>query len=468
MATSSEIVPGELTCHYFTAVVNNMGKEEAQCQGYMSEGLLSFGQAELVLLFDKKANGDMIPKEFFDRNIKETIHQYLKLVLQYAKNKLVVEDKDHTEFGSPVFAKRFAGILYCTMPLPSSVVLPVQGVRSLVAVPVLADELAVYKRCGSTRILALLGQTYRWYPTVPYCNLTRNSVVSYQEVLTNSVVAKVSQLSLPATRARMKDSNLFTLEMVKDKVHQELSNDLKQMPNDIPLCFRTYIDWIAGAHLVYNPARNGLVGISRPDGDPSVVGGSYLIVTPDDNTTNVVCNVLEDGFIVMVNNNDFEAFKRAITEGADFDLGNFRMRWITQHDWDRQAVMYKGGNENVPQKEGASLNFVNLISNQEYFEIRWNAKAISGYISEMSKFIEAYVNKRLVGVADKQETDFQVFFTALSGEKKIKLTIAVKKTLAYLNVQELEQELNTRFGDHDELKADGPELKVSLVYAIKT
>lgn len=139
---------------------------------YVTSGLRKFGQQEIIVTILKRA-------EDTNENYPEEPIKFFASLPGLPKQNQLITNGARTEFspGETFVAQQYCGLIYAKPQLFPSVPLP-RGTVSGIAVT--RDELSVYEKYGTTRVLARLAELTSFYPYPTWCDRDRKSVFRQQ------------------------------------------------------------------------------------------------------------------------------------------------------------------------------------------------------------------------------------------------------------------------------------------------
>jgi hypothetical protein len=303
------------------------------CWTYVTNGLRSVEQSELVLTIKREA--------------RETPHQFpedplrwFTQIFQWALQGMLVTVGGRSTLQSGHFVTPgIVGVLYQNA-------LPLEGIElpaeALCMVPVTSAEMDAAEEFGPLRTLCLLGNRFRYYPFPPWFDRTRESVID-----TVMLDAMRKSLSAAASRAIVRGMRVSkhgsTLHAVVSPANIEGFRQLfKQMPPAIVhLRLAIDLDEDAYACLVWQvqgtqtplAITKPLPGVSGVRSTTDIrVAGTFLSLLI--NPIGLAYRVLEDGYALMLGDNEWTQLKAALQEGRELtidlqDEQKFKLSWDT-------------------------------------------------------------------------------------------------------------------------------------------
>ncbi len=268
------------------------------CWSYLSEGLSAFGQKEVV--FTISAESDADPGRFPTEPLR-----FASTLLQLASQGRTVDAGAITELGGAGFMMR-RGLTYAKA-------LPLVGVPlpapSLAAIPLTAEELAVLKIGGQTRVLAALGAAFHHYPFPPWFDRTRKSVIT-PESTRGTLLADVPHLAAPGTVRIENNTVLFRL---RAEAVVLIGRALGELPPGAGFALTTEIDAEADGCLIWQAGQEAPSAIAPPGSRGERLSGCFVLFAPDQPEDGG--QIFEDGMAVTLTRASMEALRRALANG---------------------------------------------------------------------------------------------------------------------------------------------------------
>jgi hypothetical protein len=294
-----EIIPGRLR-----AIIHRHKLGERSCWTYVSDGLRVHGQKELVFTVSQ-AEGEA------DVNFPEDPLHFMVQVESFAAQRRLIDAGGLTEFGERGLLG-FGGLAYAR-PQPFDGI-PFDWQR-LQVVPITKDELAVAKEQGLTRVLAKLGQTYRYYPYAPWCERGRASVIT-KETVKESLLERAPIFGPPGVLASM-DGDRLRVRVI-EAARLRIAEALGTAPVNAPLVLLCEADPEASKCLVFDRSVPGPCAIENSRKPSSRLTGSFVAFIPEQPEDGSV--LLEDGFAVTLTGPTWAKIKAAFIAGDDLEL----------------------------------------------------------------------------------------------------------------------------------------------------
>jgi hypothetical protein len=273
------------------------------CWSYVTKGLTAFGQAEIVLTVAivPGAHPGCFPTD--PLRFAVTLHDL-------AAQGRTVEVGGLTELGGAGFMGR-NGIVYARAQPMEGVPLPA---GALAMIPITAEELAVLKVGGHTRVLSALGKAYRHYPFPPWLDRRRGSVIGPQRT-TGTILEQVPHLPVPGS-ARMESGNV--LLRLRPAATPLLARTLAGLPPNAGFALTLEVDPAADGCLTWEAGQTAPAAITPPGSRGERLSGCFVLLVPEQPADGAQLH--EDGFGVFLTNASAAALRRALSAGAPLAL----------------------------------------------------------------------------------------------------------------------------------------------------
>lgn len=268
------------------------------CWTYVTRGLEVYRQREVVFTVAIGASGDAgrVPTE--PLRFAATL-QYL------AGQGRVVDAGGLSQLGGAGFLGR-PGITYARAEAMAGVDVPP---GALAAVLITAEEIAVYQAFGQSRLLALLGQAYRYYPFPPWADLQRASV--------SSMASNDGSLLGQVPRAAVTGAARIDGERLAVRLHPSSAPVLHQMLNGIGagsvFALTMGIDPTADGCLVWQAGQQGPSAITPPSSRGERLAVGFVAVLPDQPADGG--QLFEDGVAMFLTSLSSQALREALASG---------------------------------------------------------------------------------------------------------------------------------------------------------
>ena len=288
-----EIIPGRLRA---TIHRHKLGDRGLSCWTFISDGLRVHGQKELVFTVSQ-AEGET------DVSFPEDPLHFMVQVESFAAQRRIIDAGGLTEFGERGLLG-FGGLAYARPQAFDGIASDWQRLQ---VVPITREELAVAKEQGLTRVLAKLGQTYRYYPYAPWCERGRPSAIT-KETVKESLLERAPIFGPPGVLASM-DGDRLRLRVV-EAARLRIAEALATAPSNAPLVLLCEADPEASKCLVYDRTVNGPCAIENGRKPGGRLTGCFVAFVPEQPEDASV--LLEDGFAVTLSGASWAKVKAAL------------------------------------------------------------------------------------------------------------------------------------------------------------
>ena len=303
MPAVENVLPGELNVHVRVHEIA-AGQSVVPCWSFVTEGMKAVGQQEMV--FTLRRSEQEGPEDY-----PQTVLDLLRNVFELAKSGEYVEAGGWTEFQALYFLGRadVSGLVY----LPAQ---EVQGLElspdCLLAMMLVGDELMAVQSFGATRVAAILGNAFRFYPWPPWFDRTRASLVALREMEKASLLATLPRGSMfHCARVRKQQENIVL--SLLPQARSEIPLLLDQVPREQPLAMLTNLDPDANGCLVWQPGQTGAAGIAPERSDGSRPAGAFLAFVPAQEHNQG--QIFEDGFTMSLTTPAWNVVREALKAG---------------------------------------------------------------------------------------------------------------------------------------------------------
>jgi hypothetical protein len=370
-----------------------LGGRLLPCWSYVTDGMRRQGQKEFVLTLQRRPTDTIenYPEDPF--RLFQSIHN---LAIQGKK----VDLNDFTQFRLPngfLDQKGLVGIAYTK----SEKILGVNYAETpLAAILLTSEEAEILSSMGTYRILTMLGHRERYYPTPPWSNRDRKSVISKKDI-SKSMLSTMPIANAPWASVRLHLSHALSDDSSSDSHHTPMPSSedrlilkMKQAGREfaknilaqIPLA--QSFAWIvspaaeADSRLVWIPDGLEVEAIIPPESKGVCQTGGFIGFMPTEELPEGG-QLIEDGFVIWLRPDSMRRLREALMLGARYDLntGPNRVRFFLQ--WEQathrsnpieiiKLLLYQQEvviNQRVPET-GALLTYANRIQQTllEYFE----------------------------------------------------------------------------------------------------
>jgi hypothetical protein len=391
-----EVIPGKLKVKVF---LHDVQYENATipCWTYLTDGLLTHKQKEIMFTLrrDLGRRPEDYPREFF-----RLFFDFFRL----AEQGQLVDVGSSTLFNEEGFygCKDFRGIGYVE---PESFPGVETGDSPLLAGILLKNDGALIAwRLGLTRVVALLGRHFRYYPCPTWSDLSRKPVASLA-VMENSLLKNAAQVSVRGSFYQEGNQIFLRLFHASRRSLQEFF--AKVGPSDA-LALRTQVDPRANACLVWPASEtNGLEAITPPNSDGSRKTGAFLLFLSEQSSNKI--QALEDGVAVFLTNGDWRNVREAFQSGSDIVIpvtgeggGTFSLEWFKPEAYTSpvtgETFFAESWTTHTPQgisalpKLSASVSAADvvLLSEDRHLKERTTAEDLGGYVKEIENAVDKF------------------------------------------------------------------------------
>ena len=391
-----DVITGKLKMKVFLHDVP-YGGEKIPCWTYLTEGLVSRKQREII--FTLQRDSGQKPGDY-PREVAEMFAEIFR----------------STEQGEPVDVGELsllgdAGFLGNTDVKAIGYIEPerLPGVETgdapLVAAILLKnDEAAISRDFGLSRVVALLGKKYHYYPSPPWSDLKRQPVTTL-DAMRNSVLQKVAKAEVRASF--YEQHNRVSLRMFSEGSLGKLSpfSNLDELPANRPMALLTQVDTRANACVVWPTEGDQHFAISPPNSDGSRRTGNFLLFVPEQNTNEI--KWYEDGLAILLTNGDWEKIREAFLSGADAliplgkDDANLSLEWVKQEytspvtgeayhadEWFKYEP--RPGTSPAPQRVSVSTAKIVLLTGDRDLRVRTSAEDLAAYLKAMENAVDIF------------------------------------------------------------------------------
>lgn len=312
--TTIALIPEKLEVRIKTHEVS-YNDRTIQCLSYVTQGLAPLGQRELVLTLEFKNDlPEPYPKTPFDFFI--TVHHL-------ASEGRIVEEGGRSEF-TDTFLNRKAAIY---IKGPSEI----QGLNTpqdyLSVILITNKELEAYNQYGYLRILSLLGNVYRYYPT-PFWNDISRKELPLSSVNENSILNNVNCLWLTKS----------TVTQIGNQIHLKMAKDIPMLeekpPTSMPVAILPSLDMSADACYVWNPDQLMVITPYTDVAQITKTGGCFVALVAEQESAFI--RIIEDGFGIFMTNKQWKKFWKAYDKRQPFSIElpgeslSFSLEWVEQ------------------------------------------------------------------------------------------------------------------------------------------
>ena len=298
---SIEVIPGKLKVRIFLHEIK-YEKETISCWSYVTDGLVAQKQKEIIFTLRRASSQkpEDYPRDFLE---------LFATIFRYAERGQTVDIGDSTLFGETGFLghKDFRGIGYIAPEGFPGV--ETGRVPLLAGILLKEDEAQIAWDLGLTRVTALLGMKYHYYPCPTWSDLKRESVAS-RRAMDDDLLGKIAGVGV---RANYYEERNHIFLSVSPSSQTRLEKLLRGLPPTQPLALRTQPDSRANACLVWHPGEP--MAITPPGSNGSRKTGAFLAFVPEQDANEV--RMVEDGFSLFLTNSTWQKIREALLSGSD-------------------------------------------------------------------------------------------------------------------------------------------------------
>ena len=392
---SVEIIPGKLRVKIFLHDIMN-GDETIPCWSYVTDGLVAQHQKEIILTL-RRENGQRpedYPRSFFE---------LFAIILHLAEKGQLVDVGHSSLFNENGFQgdKDFRGIGYVE---PQGLVgVETGGVPLLAAIILKGDEAQIARDVGLTRVTALIGMKYRYYPCPIWSDLRREPVVSLHD-MDKSLLSKIPRIGIRGSYYEEQNQIFLSISPASKAKIREF---LRQLPSTAPLALRTEPDSRANACLVWRPGETQPMAITREGSDGSRKTGAFLAFLPEQNSNEA--RSAEDGFFFFTTNSDWHKVREALESGSDIfiapggkDGASISIEWkkakgyvspVTGETYFAEGWTThrpEGTPRELNQRLAISSSRIVLLTSEREIAARTTAEALGHYINTIEDAVDAF------------------------------------------------------------------------------
>lgn len=312
--TMVNLLPGKLNVSIQTHEVSWQEKQ-LPCLSYVTDGLAAVGQKELVLTLENQGGLEQpypaIPLEFF------------KMVYKAASEGSFVEEGGRTVFRQPFLGKM--AIIYMKRPDEISGLYTPEEYLNMILLT--EKEMDAVNRYGYQRILSMLGNVYRHYPC-PFWNDLSRKELSLTSLYKKSFLNQAYGFILSESTVTQVDNEVI-LKITKGAVGVD-----KVPAANAPIAILPSLDLSAEGCFTWDSTQLSIISPYTDVAQLKRIGGCFLLLIANQDTPLV--KVIEDGFALLMTNQQWQQFWKAVFAEQTFDLkmpGNelsFSLEWVAQ------------------------------------------------------------------------------------------------------------------------------------------
>lgn len=401
-----ELIPEQL---YATISLNEVQQGELSfgCWTYISDGLKSLGQKEIVFILEKK-------NDEADNAYPTMVLNLIATMWNRALNGILTNEGDLLEIGEGGFIEpQFTAVAF---QHPFGLTGLGDEDLYLIVNLLTKEETEVAKQFGLSRVVALQGFKYNHFPSPPWIVRDREPVVNEEQKLEmlKSIVAKVPFFHVRGFRLKL-TADTIHLECRKDQ-KELLKETLKQLPMEAPFAMASEICYESDAILTWQQdMSNGPTAISKPGsqgGPDAVMSGCFMTVIPEQEGNNL--QVIEDGFLLSLETKKWEQIRNYMLTGKNGTVSMTPGDGKCVVDWYDPA-------DAVTQLRLKILELLPTLENEEG-NIKVTGANIVGDIKKVAEDIEPIFLRRLT---EGVEATVMGYYTDREPEHDQKITLVM-------------------------------------------
>jgi hypothetical protein len=408
---SVEVIPGKLSVKIFLHDITFEG-ETIPCWSYLTDGFVAQHQKETIFTLRREIGQK---PEDYPRGFLEL---FAALFRNNGRGR-PVDVGDSALFGEAEFFpdKDIRGIGYVETQ-------GLQGVETgeaplLAAILLKGDEAQIAWDFGLTRVTALIGMKYRYYPCPLWSDLKREPLISLRE-MDKSLLGQISRVGVRASY--YEDQNHIYLSIPPSE-RPELQEFLDRLAPTEPVALKTRPDPRANACLVWRPGQKQMMAITPPNSDGSRKTGAFLGFVPEQNLNEVRNS--EDGFFFFLTNSDWQKVREALLSGSDVFIppretagASISIQWVKAKAYlspvTGETYLSEGWTTYQPQGTSRELNQrlaisssrIVLLTSEPEIAARTTAEDLADYTERIEDEVDAFFAPQ--GQRTKRELTIQL------------------------------------------------------------
>ena len=457
---SLEVIPRKLRVKIFLHDILN-GGETIPCWSYVTDGLVAQHQKEIIFTV-RRENGQRpedYPRAFFE---------LFEIIFHLSEKGQLVDVGGRSLFSEAGFQgnKDIRGIGY--MEPRGFLGVETGGVPLLAAILLMGDEAQIAWDVGLTRVTALIGMKYRFYPCPTWSELKREAVASLHD-MDKSRLGRITRIGIRGSY--YEEQNHIFLSIFPSS-GSRIREFLCQRPPTEGLALCTEPDYRANACLVWRPGQDQPMAITPPGSNGSRKTGAFLAFVPKQEANEV--QMVEDGFFFLLTDTDWQKIREALVSGSDIfippggrDGASISIEWEKEKGYvspiegetyfaERWTTYQPEGNSReAKQRVAVSSSRIILLTTEHELAARTTAEGLGEYINRIEDAVDA-------------------LFTPQSQRTRCELTIQLALTqdghkVRYVAVPDLsadmEGDLSNRLENVPAPKVGGP-VKLELILTV--
>lgn len=421
---SVDVIPGKLRVKIFLHDIE-YEKEILSCWSYVTDGLLAQNQKEIIFTLRREPGqrSEDYPRELLDLFEKFFYCAERGQLVDIGQSTLFSEtgmggDSDFRGIGY-VKPQGFPGV-------------ETKGVPCMAGILLKNDEAQIAWDLGLTRVTALLGMKYRYYPCPAWSDLRREPVATLH-AMEKSHLWKITRI--PASASYYEERNHIFLSVLPSS-RASLQGFLNELPPTKPLALRTQPDPRANACLVWPPGHDQPVAITPASSDGSRKTGAFLAFIPEQDKNEI--HTVEDGFFLYLTNSAWQKIREALLSGTDVfvpaagvDDASITVVWtkpaaytsaVSGEKYTAESWITFSPETTLPPKErvAVSSSRIVLLTSEQDLQARTTADDLSGYLNVIEKTVDKFfthperrINRELTIQVALTATEHELQFIAV-------------------------------------------------------
>jgi len=393
---SVDVIPGRLKVRIFLHEIE-YEKEIFSCWSYVTDGLMAQKQKEIIFTLrrDPAQKPEDYPRELLD--LFATFFHYAEQgqLVDLGQSTLFGEtglggDRDFRGIGS-IEPQGFPGVETKGVPLMAGILLK-------------NDEAQIAWDLGLTRITALLGMKYHYYPCPTWSDLKREPVASLRG-MEKSILGQITRLPVRASYYEERNHIFFS---VLPSGRARLQEFLGKLPPTSPLALRTQPDPRANACLVWHSGQVQPMAITPPNSDGSRKTGAFLAFVPEQDANEI--QIVEDGFSLFLTNSAWQKIREALLSSTDVFVppagvggASISVEWaktaytspVTGETYTGERWTTYKPETALPLKElvAVSSSRTVLLTSLQELQERSTAEDLAGYVNLIEKAVDKFFTR---------------------------------------------------------------------------
>ena len=453
-----EVIPGRLKVRIFFHEIN-YENERFSCWSYLTDGLAAQEQKEII--FTLRRDPGQKPEDYPGQFL-----EFFATIFHYAERGQVVDVGQSTLFGNAGFLgqKDFRGIGYVEPQGFSGV--ETRGVPLVAAIVLKDDEAQIAWDLGLTRVTALLGLRYRYYPCPTWSDLKREPVASLR-AMEQSHLWEIARV--PVRASYYEEQNHIFLTLLPPG-RASLQGFLDRLAPTQPLALETQPDPRANACLVWRSALDQPMAITPPDSKGSRKTGAFLAFVPEQDANDI--RMVEDGFFLFLTDSAWQKVREALLSGTDvFVPLAGALKASISVEWAKTAYTSPVSGETYAGERWTTYEPETTLSPKDRVAVNSSRTVLLTSLLDLQARCTA---EDLAAYGNAIENVVDTFFTPLKGRISCELSIQLALTAAghevrFIAVPELSadvaEDLHKRLESVSSPKVGGP-VKLDLILSV--